>query len=179
LRHIKLFVYLCRKRYDRILINNCIKINKMKNQETTINVLQATLSGIIAGAQQHFMHANINKYRGFNKLANRMLEENAKEMAEAGTFINRIIELGRIPDVNPEKWPVHMDIESQFKTEYEEQKMALDALNSIISNIEDDYVTKEIYQKYLLDEANHTKWLKQQIDLMESIGLQNYLANQI
>lgn len=151
----------------------------MKNQEMTIRYLQETLSGIIAGAQQHYMHATINKHRGFNKISERMFEENAKEMNDATVFINRIIELGAIPDVSPQKWPIDMDIENQLKTEYEEQKMALEALDHIIINIENDDVTRQIFQNYLMDEYQHTQWLKQQLDLIGAIGKQNYLSNQI
>ena len=151
----------------------------MKQQENIIRHLQATLSGIIAGAQQHYMHATINKHRGFNKLSDRMMHENAKEMAEAARFIHRIIDLGGIPDVQFEKWPVHMNIEEQLKVEYQEQLMALQVLNKIIASIEDDNVTKQLFQDYIADEAGHTQWLKQQLDLIESIGLKNYLSNQI
>ena len=151
----------------------------MKNREQIIGYLQETLSGVIAGAQQHFMHATINKHNGYNKLGDRMMEENTEEMDGARKFINRIIELGGVPNVQPEKWPVLMNIEEQLKVEFEEQEMALSALNGIIKAIEDDDVTKQLFQKYLMEETDHKHWLKQQLDLIESIGLQNYLASQI
>lgn len=151
----------------------------MKDREQIIGYLQKTLSGVIAGAQQHFMHASINKHNGFNKLADRMMQENSEEMNGAGKFIKRIIELGGVPNVQAEEWPVLMNIEEQLKVEFEEQKMALDAIDGIIKAIEDDDVTRQLFQEYLMEETNHTHWLKQQLDLIASIGLQNYLASQI
>lgn len=99
------FVPLYRKRYNRER-STFLNYQEMNNQETVINHLQETLSGVIAGAQQHFMHATINKHGGFNKLGDRMLQESAKE-------------------------------------------------------------------------SEHTQWLRQQLDLIKSIGLQNYLASQV
>lgn len=151
----------------------------MKNKETTINFLQEVLSGIMAGVQQHYVHATINKQSGFNKLGDRMLEESSKELNEAGIFVNRIIELGGVPTVKPQEVLILMNIEEQFKTELKEQVFALDALEKIIATIDNDDVTKRIFQDYLADEAEHTTWLKQQIKLIDSVGLKNYLATQI
>lgn len=155
------------------------KIAKMQDKEQIIGYLEETLSGVIAGAQQHFMHATINKHNGFNKIGDRMMQESTEEMNGAGKFIKRIIELGGVPDVQPEKWPVLMNIEEQLKVEFREQEMALSALNGIIKAIENDDVSRQLFQEYLMEETNHTHWLKQQLDLIASIGLQNYLASQI
>lgn len=151
----------------------------MKNKKQTIEYLQQTLSGVISGSQQHFIHGTINKSRGFNKLADRMIKESQEEMNGGSKFINRIIELGSVPDVQPEKWPILTDIHEQLKVEYQEQEMALTKLNDIIKSINDDEVTKNLFQEYLFEETNHTRWLKQQLDLIKGIGLQNYLASQV
>lgn len=108
-----------------------------------------------------------------------MLFESKEEMDGASKFIQRIIELGGIPEVQPEQWPVLMDVEEQLKVEYEEQEMALTALNGIINSISGDDATKQLFQEYLQEETAHTQWLKQQLDLIKSIGLPNYLASQI
>jgi bacterioferritin len=151
----------------------------MKDQKQTIEYLQEILSGIMAGAQQHFMHATINKQRGFHKLGDHMLEENASEMAESASFVNRIIELGGVPSIKPEKFEIQMEIESQLKVEYQEQLAAMEFLNTIIDSIQKDQLTLDLIQKYTIDEAAHTNWLKQQLDLIAAIGLQNYLASQV
>lgn len=42
-----------------------------------------------------------------------------------------------------------------------------------------DYVTREILRVQLADtEEDHTYWLEQQMGLIKSIGLQNYLQSQ-
>lgn len=151
----------------------------MQDREQIIGYLQEILSGLIAGAQQHFMHATINKHNGFNKLGDRMMQESTEEMNSASKYIKRMIELGGVPKVQPEKWPVLMNIEEQLKVEFGEQEMALSALNGIITAIEDDDVTRQLFQEYLMEETNPTHWLKQQLDLIASIGLQNYLTSQI
>ena len=43
----------------------------------------------------------------------------------------------------------------------------------------DDYATFEIFKAYLLDEEEDLNWTKQQLDLIECIGIQNWLSKQL
>ena len=45
--------------------------------------------------------------------------------------------------------------------------------------IYDDYVTKHMIQQFILDEQEHFNWVRQHLNLIEEIGYENYLIEQL
>ena len=48
-----------------------------------------------------------------------------------------------------------------------------------ISPIDDDYVTRNMIQEFIVDEQDHFNWVRQHLSLIEAIGMENYLIEQI
>ena len=48
-----------------------------------------------------------------------------------------------------------------------------------LSVAEGDNGSRELFEKMLVSEEEHADWLEAQIDLIETVGLQNYLTQQI
>ncbi len=151
----------------------------MATKEKTIKVLQALISELMSGKQQHYMHAVINKKKGFVKLADRMLQEHTEETEATARFVNRLLELGGTPDLKAYDMEVFTNVEEQLKKELEEQKEAMEALNKMFNEIQGDTITEQLLYGYIAEENEHLSWLQQQVDLMDTIGLQNYLSTQI
>lgn len=151
----------------------------MENNQKNIQILQEIAGGLSAGALQHFSHANINIQRGFNKLGNRMLEEYREEMETVGKIINRILELGGTPNFIIEQFETYTDVETQLNKELKEQKEGLKTIERIIEENDWDKVTEDFLTQYLIEENEHLAWLQQQVNLIQSVGIQNYLTKQI
>lgn len=151
-----------------------------KNKMTQIiELLQNTVNGILNGSQQHLIHGTINIHKGYLKLGDHMLKESNDEVKDAERFINRILELGGCPTLEAVPYKIYMDVESQLKIEYQEQVEGLKSLEDSIRNLDLDKVTENMFIEYLAEETNHTTWLHRQINLIEEVGLQNYLASQL
>jgi len=48
-----------------------------------------------------------------------------------------------------------------------------------LSVFEDDYVTKDMVQKFIVEEQNHFNWVRQHLSLIKEIGMENYLIEQL
>ena len=42
-----------------------------------------------------------------------------------------------------------------------------------------DYVTRDLFQRILDSEEDHVDWLETQIELIDKVGVQNYLQSQM
>ena len=52
-------------------------------------------------------------------------------------------------------------------------------LMQVTKSLEDDFKTYDILRAYALDEEEDMYWSEQQLDLIEEIGLQNWLTKQL
>ncbi len=151
----------------------------MNKNENAVALLQGILSGVLGGAQMHYIHAKINEQSGYVKLAARMLEEYEEEMASVATIIAHIRRLGGEPRHEVELMPVYSSVEEQIRKECEMQVAGVAALEVAIKQSETDIVTENYLMDYLEEETDHANWLRQQVQLIDGIGIQNYLAKQI
>lgn len=153
----------------------------MKQNNQSAEILQAILPTLTTAAQQHYLHATINIKKGFVKLGNRMLEEYTEETETVGKIVERILELGgEVKLVYPEmQFQVYEKPEEQLRNECAFQFQSIEKLEKIIRDSDLDLVTENFLTDYLADETEHAAWLKQQVELIDTIGIQNYLTKQI
>lgn len=151
----------------------------MEDKEKIVQLLQEVASGVLSGVQQHFIHATMNIQKGYVKLGNHMMDEYNEEMAAVAKIIHRILELGGIPEFKVTPYLVYPEVESQLKNECRQQFEGLEELEQMIHTVELDIVTKELLKDYMKEETAHATWLKQQVELIGALGIQNYLAKQL
>ncbi len=108
-----------------------------------------------------------------------MLEEYEEEMGSVAEIINHLRRLGGSIEVKPEAVTIYPDVEEQIRREYELQHQGVAELEAAIKSADLDMVTDNYLQSYLDDETEHEAWLKQQVELIELLGISNYLAKQI
>lgn len=146
---------------------------------TKIDVLKAMAKGWFGNSQQHAIHAQLLKYRGYGKLAEKIMAESDEEWEEAKRVNERLIELGETPCVEIEVYPVITDIKEMLKYDYDDAAAALPEMSKSLALFEDDYVTKKMIQEFIVDEKDHFEWVRQHLSLMEEIGMENYLIEQM
>ncbi|PJZ24477.1 bacterioferritin [Leptospira hartskeerlii] len=154
----------------------------MKGNQEVLEILAEVLSAELTAINQYFIHAKLNKNWGYEKLASYMKKESIEEMNHADQVIERILFLDGVPDLQRYmKINVGKDIENILKNDLDVEYNAVERLNRgiEISTKNKDNGTRELLEKILVSEEEHIDWLEAQLEIIKTIGVQNYLAQQI
>ncbi len=146
---------------------------------TKVELLKGFAKGWFGNSQQHSIHAQILAQRGFKKLADKIMAESEEEWNEAKEVNARLIELGEMPVVAIEEYPVICDVKEMLEYDCKDSAEALPMMSKCLSMFEDDYVTKAMIQKFIVDEQEHFNWVKQHLNLIKEIGYENYLIEML
>lgn len=146
---------------------------------TKVELLKSFAKGWFGNSQQHSIHAQILKQRGFNKLGDMIMAESDEEWEEAKKVNARLIELGETPVVAIEEYPVITDIKEMLEYDCKDSTEALPMMSKSLALFEDDYVSRAMIQQFIVDEQEHFNWVRQHLNLIKEIGYENYLIEML
>ena len=146
---------------------------------TKIELLKDLAKGWFGNSQQHAIHAQLLKKRGLTKLADKLMAESDEEWAEAKQVNERLIELGETPTVVIQEYPIITDIKEMLEFDCKESATALPEMSKALALFDDDYITRHMIEQYIIDEQEHYNWVKAHLCIIEQIGIENYIIEQI
>ena len=154
----------------------------MQGDPEIIEALNEILTAELTAINQYFIHAKMRENWGFGKLAAVAREESIDEMKDADKIIDRILYFDGVPNLqryNPVQ--VGEDIPEQFALELETEKAAIDRYNKAVALAvaKGDNGTRELLAARLVDEESHADWIEVQLHVIDTIGIENYLAQQL
>lgn len=121
----------------------------MQGDKKVIQHLNKVLTNELTAVNQYFLHARMWKNWGFEKMAQHEYESSIEEMKHADKLIERILLLEGLPN--------------------------LQDLNKL--GIGEDLV--EGLRHILDDTEEHIDYLETQLELVDKLGIQNYLQSQV
>lgn len=150
----------------------------MQGNKTVLQHLNKLLRHQLTHINQYFLHARMLKNTGFDKLGSVVYKQSIREMKNADAVIERILLLEGLPNLQ--------DLGKLYIGEAPEEMIACDLraesdknedfLNAIVScENEQDYVSRQLLSKQKDDNEEYIDFLENQQELIESLGLQNYL----
>lgn len=149
-------------------------------KEQTIARLQYYVTNLSAQSMQHRIEGKIFASQGFSKLGEKYKDHAEEEMGWVDKMIDRILDLDATPALEQAPaMPVCTNIVDLLKMDKQISIEGIDALRKDTVDTADDYATFDIFKAYLLDEEEDLNWTKQQLDLIECIGIQNWLSKQL
>lgn len=148
--------------------------------EKIIAGLQAIVTGLSQQADGHQVQSRIFASEGFSKLADKYAEHAKEERGYVQQCIDRILDLGGEVKVEAkEEAPVYKDPVDWVKYDLQVSRDGLAWLATLVEEARADYTTFDILKKYYQDEEEDMYWGEAQLDLIECIGKQNWLIQQL
>lgn len=154
----------------------------MKGHEDVIKVLNEVLTSELTAINQYFIHSKMCEDWGFQRLAAKKKEESIEEMKHADAVIARILFLEGVPNMQ-RYFPIKVgeDAIEQHRLDVELEYDAVKRLNEGIGVCRDkgDNGTRELLEMILQQEEEGIDWLEAQLHLVETIGKERYLSEQM
>ena len=154
----------------------------MKGNEKIVATLNDLLSDELTAISQYMVHSEMCDNWGYGRL-HEMVEKRAiDEMKHAEKLIARILFLEGTPIVSNLK---QMHIGAQVPKQLDNDRIAEDgAIKAYNQGIKltvqvGDNGTRELLESILKDEEDHIDTLEAQLDQINQMGAENYLAEQI
>ena len=154
----------------------------MKGDAQVIGYLQAQLKNELTAINQYFLHYRMFKHWGFDKLAKKEYEESIGEMKHADWLMDRIFMLDGLPNLQDlGKLQIGEDVPEALACDLRLEQGAQATVKEGMAHCEAvrDYVSRDLLQKILDDTEEHIDFLEQQLELIDKVGLQNYLQSQM
>ncbi|HEX2832801.1 MAG TPA: bacterioferritin [Thermoanaerobaculia bacterium] len=154
----------------------------MKGDAKIIEVLNEVLTAELTAINQYFLHGEMCENWGYERLHKVIRKHSIGEMKHAEEVIERVLFLEGLPNLQRlGKINIGENVHEILKSDYALELEALPRLNSGIELCREigDNNTRHLLEEILEDEEEHVDWIEAQLTLIEQVGIQNYLAQQI
>jgi len=154
----------------------------MKGDPNVIKLLNDQLTNELTAINQYFLHSRMYRHWGFEKLGKKEYEESIGEMKHADKLIERVLMLDGLPNLQAlHKLMIGENVAEILNCDLQLELVSQKTLKEGIAVCEQarDYVSRELFEMILDDTEEHIDWLETQIELIEQVGLQNYLQSQM
>jgi bacterioferritin len=154
----------------------------MQGDKKVIQLLNAQLTRELTAVNQYFLHARMYKQWGLKRLADVEYHESIEEMKHADKLVERILMLEGLPNLqNLDKLAIGENAPEMLTADLGAEKGSHVTLKDGIAYCETvkDYISREILEEILDDTEEHIDWIETQLELIERVGLQNYLQSQM
>ncbi|HET7126847.1 MAG TPA: bacterioferritin [Lysobacter sp.] len=154
----------------------------MKGDAKVIEFLNKVLYNELTAINQYFLHAKMLKNWGLKELAEHEHHESIDEMKHADRLSERILFLDGLPNFQAlGKLRIGESPVEILRCDLALEMDGLQVLKDAVVHCEgvNDFTSRKLFADILDSEEEHIDWLETQLSLVERLGEQNYLAQQL
>ena len=153
----------------------------MQGDAKVLDYLNETLKNELTAINQYWLHYRMLDNWGVRKLAELERHESIDEMKHADRLAERILFLDGLPNFQLlGRLKIGETVEEVLKADLELECEALPVLKDAIAHCESvrDFVSRDLFQSILESEEEHIDTLETQFEMIERMGIQNYIQLQ-
>ena len=151
----------------------------MQGNTQVIDGLNRALTIELTAINQYFCQSKMCKNWGFLRLAGKHYEESIGEMKHADKIIERVLFLDGVPEIaRYDVIRVGANVKEQFENDLKLETAGVVAYNELVNlciQLKDNG-THALALEILTDSEEHVDWLETQLNLIATVGLERYLA---
>jgi bacterioferritin len=155
----------------------------MTGNDKIIVALNTLLTHELTAVDQYFLQGRMLEKWGFIRLHERISHEADDERRHADMIVKRILFLEGQPDVaSRAKLSIGSDPKEMLENDLAYELEVARHLNDALALCQEygDNTTRELLEELLRDtEQDHILWLRRQLYLIETVGLEQYLCEQL
>jgi bacterioferritin len=151
----------------------------MQGDPEVLKVLNEQLTSELTAINQYFLHSKMQDNWGFTELAEHTRKESFDEMRHAEAITDRILILDGLPNYQRlfslrVGQTVREQFEADLTIEYEVLARLKPAI--IMCRAKEDSTSANLFEMIVADEEQHVDYLETQLELMNKLGEELYLA---
>jgi len=153
----------------------------MQGDAKVIDYLNDVLKNELTAINQYFLHYRMLDHWGVARLAKYEYGESIDEMKHADRLAERILFLDGLPNFQLlGRLKIGETVEEVLRADLELENEALPTLKDAIAHCEAvrDYVSRDLFSSILESEEEHIDFLERQFDMIERMGIENYIQLQ-
>jgi bacterioferritin len=151
-------------------------------KEGVLERLNTILTNELTAINQYFIHAEMCKNWGYDQLYHGLYEFSISEMKDAQQLIEHILYLEGVPNLQRlGTIEVGENVPEDLRLDVALEQAAVATYTEAIAHCAEvgDYTTRGILEDMVREEEEHVDWLETQLETIQQIGVENYLAQQI
>lgn len=151
----------------------------MRGDAEVISLLNDQLTSELTAINQYFLHAKMQQNWGLTKLAAYTRSESIDEMRHAEKITDRILFLEGLPNYQRLfTLRVGQTVREQLEADLSIELSVVERLRPGVTMCRDkgDITTANLLEEVLADEEHHIDYIETNLELMDKLGDQLYLA---
>lgn len=153
----------------------------MKGDPKVIEFLNQALTNELTATNQYWLHYRMLDHWGVTRLAKYERKESIEEMQHADQLAERILFLDGLPNFQRiGALRIGDSVPEILASDLALEQEAIPLLRDAIAHCETvrDYVSRELFRSILDNEEEHVDFIETQQELIEKMGLHNYIQLQ-